>query len=121
MRTASIVVALAMALAVPAAARSIQHYKVGQEGVKAPVLVKNVHPQYTADAKARRVQGTVELAAIVKANGAVADDVRVVKSLDEQLDQQAIAALKQWEFRPGTKDGKAVDVEVNVEMTFTIR
>jgi hypothetical protein len=29
--------------------------------------------------------------------------------------------MKQWEFKPGTKDGKAVPVEVAVEMTFTLK
>jgi TonB family protein len=45
----------------------------------------------------------------------------VTKSLDEQLDQQAIIAVKQWQFRPGTKAGTPVDVEVNIELTFTLR
>ena len=121
MRTVTSVIALAMALAVPAAARGVQHYKPGQDGVTSPVLVKNVHPQYTADAKARRVQGTVELAVTVNSDGTVADDVRVLKSLDEQLDQQAIIAVKQWKFRPGTYKGQPVAVIVNVELTFTLR
>jgi TonB family protein len=37
------------------------------------------------------------------------------------LDQAAIEALEQWRFRPGTKDGNAVDVHVHVEMTFTLK
>ena len=96
-------------------------YKPGQDGVRSPVLVREVKPQYTAEAKARGVQGTVEVVAVVKTDGTVADDVRVTKSLDEQLDQQAIIAVRQWQFRPGTKDGTPVDVEVNVELTFTLK
>ncbi len=103
-----------------AAAPQREVYKVGQDGVKSPVLVHEVKPQYTDDAKARGVQGAVEMDAVVRADGTV-DNVRVTKSLDEQLDQQAIAALKQWQFRPGTKDGRSVDVKVKVEMTFTVK
>ena len=77
-------------------------------------------PQYTADAKARGVQGTVEVSAIVKADGTVDADVRVIRSLDSDLDQQAIIATRQWTFKPGTKDGRPVDVQVNIEMTFTL-
>jgi TonB family protein len=98
-----------------------QVYKPGEEGVKTPVLVRDVKPQYTADAKARGVQGTVEVSAIVKADGTVDEDVRVIRSLDTDLDQQAIIATRQWTFKPGTKDGKPVDVQVNIELTFTLR
>ena len=120
MREVITVATLALALVASAAARTVQPYKIGDAGVKAPVLVKNVTPQYTKDARARHVQGTVELLAVVKTDGSVAG-VRVTKSLDEQLDRQAIAALKQWTFKPGTKDGTPVDVEVNVQMSFRIK
>jgi TonB family protein len=113
-------VALAAALAVSGAAQS-QTYKPGQDGVKSPVIIKEVKPVYTANAKARGVQGSVEVVAIVKADGTVAEDVRVTRSLDPDLDEQAIIATRQWQFRPGTKDGTAVDVEVNIEMTFTLK
>jgi hypothetical protein len=29
--------------------------------------------------------------------------------------------MKQWRFKPGTKDNKPVDVQVEVEMTFTLK
>jgi len=43
--------------------------------------------------------------------------------LDTQhgLDDEAVKALKQWRFSPGTKDGKPVPVVVELEMTFTLR
>jgi TonB family protein len=94
-------------------------YKVGP-GVIAPVLMKEVKPKYTEGAMRRKVQGLVEVAAVVLPNGTVGD-VRVTKSLDEELDQQAVAAAKQWTFKPGTKDGKPVAVQVTIELTFTKR
>jgi TonB family protein len=118
-RTILTVAALAAALAVSAAAQS-KPYKVGEEGVKAPVIIKEVKPQYSRDAMERKVQGTVELRAVVLKNGAVGS-IEVTKSLEPDLDQAAIDALKQWRFRPGTKGDKPVDVEVSVELTFTLR
>ena len=68
----------------------------------------------------RKVQGTVELTAIVLKDGSVGD-VTIKRSLDEDLDQEAIKAAKQWEVKPGTKDGEPVKVQVNIELTFTLR
>jgi TonB family protein len=47
----------------------------------------------------------------------------VVQSLDSEygLDDEAVKALKQWEFEPGTKDGAPVAVRVDVEMTFKLK
>jgi TonB family protein len=45
---------------------------------------------------------------------------RLVRSVGFGLDQNAITALKRWRFRPGTKDGKAVDVTLNIEVRFNI-
>ena len=94
-------------------------YKPG-DGVSAPVLVKEVKPQYTAKAKRAGIEGTVLLECVVETDGSVGD-VTVTKSLDEELDQQAVRALRQWRFEPGKKDGKRVRVQIALEMTFTLR
>jgi protein TonB len=94
-------------------------YKAG-DGVSAPVLVKEVKPQYTARAKDAKIQGTVLLECVVETNGSVGD-VKVTKSLDEDLDLEAVKAVRQWRFEPGKKDGKAVRVQITLEMTFTLR
>ena len=54
-----------------------------------------------------KIQGDVELEAVILPNGLVGD-IRVVKSLDDKfgLDQEAIKAAKQWVFKPGTKNGQ---------------
>ena len=119
MRTMFTAVALAAAFALSGAAQS-QTYKVGQDGVKSPVIIREVKPKYTDSAKSRGVQGSVEVKAVVLSDGTVGD-VEVTKPLDSDLDQAAIEATKQWRFRPGTKDGKAVDVEVQIELTFTLK
>ena len=68
------------------------------------------------------IQGHLSLAADVLETGVVGD-VEVIESLDQVygLDDQAINALRQWRFEPGTKDGKPVTVRVDVEMTFTLK
>jgi TonB family protein len=94
-------------------------YKPG-DGVSAPVLVKQVKPQYTADAMRAKVQGVVTLECVVQPDGAIGE-TRVTKALHPGLDQEAIKAVKQWRFKPGRRDGKPVPVRITLEVTFTLR
>jgi TonB family protein len=89
-------------------------------GVQAPTVISERKPEYPSSARQANVQGLVELDAIVDTTGCVSD-VRVLKSLDPELDQKAVEALRDRTFRPGTVDGKAVPVRVLVEMTFATR
>jgi protein TonB len=114
------VAALSVVLAGVTAAQQGEIYKIGGD-VKSPVLIKEVKPNYTEGAMRRRVEGLVELTAVVLRDGNVGDDVKIIRSLDDELDQQAVKALMQWKFRPGTRDGSPVAVRVNIEMTFTLR
>lgn len=88
--------------------------------VSEPVLVQQVQPQYTDEARASRVQGTVELLALVLEDGTV--KVRSVrKSLGYGLDEAAIAAVEQWKFIPGKKDGKPVSVMTGILVNFALK
>jgi len=91
-------------------------------GVTLPSVVKEVRPEYTQAAKAAQIQGTVLLQSVVLADGTIGD-VSVTRSLDSKLglDEEAVKAMKQWQFKPGTKDGKPVAVRVQVESTFTLK
>ena len=59
--------------------------------------------------------------AVVQTDGTVGE-VRVARSLDQKfgLDEHCVKTLKQWQFEPGKKDGVAVPVLVDVEMTFSL-
>jgi protein TonB len=96
-------------------------YRPGN-GVMLPKLIKDVKPQYTADAMRAKVQGTVIVECVVLPDGTVGK-VEVVKSLDSAfgLDQEAIKAARQWRFAPGTRFGEPVAVLVTIELTFTLR
>jgi periplasmic protein TonB len=99
-------------------------FRVGR-GIRSPELLKEQKPIYPDAALASRIQGSVELEAIVLTNGTVGE-VRVIRSLDKQfsldtdfgLDEAAIQAFKRWEFRPAVRDGVAVPVVVGAEMFF---
>jgi protein TonB len=96
-------------------------YRPGN-GVMLPKPLREVKPQYTADAMRAKVQGTVLLECVVLPDGTVGK-VEVVRSLDSAfgLDEEAIKAAKQWRFAPGTRFGEPVAVLVTIELTFTLR
>lgn len=89
--------------------------------VLAPTVIRSVPPQYTSEAMMAKLQGRVELAVVVLANGTVGD-VRVLRSLDRAhgLDAEAIKAARQWLFRPGTRAGQPIDVLVTLILEFTL-
>jgi protein TonB len=91
-------------------------------GVSAPVLVREVKPQYTPEAKAAGIEGEVQMSAVVLSDGTVGE-VAITRSLDAKfgLDEEAVKAATQWQFEPGKKDGKPVPVRVTIEMAFTLK
>jgi periplasmic protein TonB len=96
-------------------------YRPGN-GVTTPVVLREVKPQYTSDAMRAKVQGSVLLECIVRADGSVGE-VKVARSLDPVfgLDLEAMKAARQWRFRPGMRQGEPVAVLVVIELTFTLR
>src|SRR5262245_12082612 len=104
MRTILIAVCLALAIVITTPAQD-------KGNVVLPTPTKEVKPEYTPAAMDAGIQGNVLVDVLVRADGTVGD-VRVTKSLDIEygLDQKAIDAAKQWQFKPGTRDGKPADV-----------
>ncbi len=81
-------------------------------------LIKSVPPRYPEIARAARVQGAVVMCVLISAAGDV-KDVRVVSG-DPQLVDAAVDAVKQWKYGPFLLQGKAVEVEVQVTVNFTL-
>jgi TonB family protein len=88
-----------------------------------PQVIRTVRAVYTADGRAAGIEGTVRVDATVLTNGTVADDAKVVQSLDTEfgLDDEAVKASRQWKFKPATRDGQPVTAHVVIEHTFTLR
>jgi TonB family protein len=102
-----------------AACQSARLYKVAQVQTP-PKVVTKVEPAYTDEARQAKIQGPVMLSLVIDPQGR-ARNIRVTKSLDKGLDQQAIAAIEKWRFAPGVKDGKPVRVAANIEVNFRLR
>jgi protein TonB len=87
--------------------------------IRPPTKTKNVTPGYPAAAKSAGVQGIVIIEAVIGADGKVAD-AKVLRSVP-QLDEAAVAAVKQWEFTPTLLNGKAVPVVMTVTVNFKLK
>lgn len=84
-----------------------------------PVLIRQVQPEYTDEARAARVQGTVVLRLEIDPAGKVAHTgIRVVRSLGLGLDEKAIEAVQQWTFKPATKNGVPISTPATIEVNF---
>jgi TonB family protein len=84
-----------------------------------PKIMREVKPRYTPAARAEGIEGTLMLECTVLPDGTTSEG-RVLKSLHHELDQEALRALADWRFLPGTKGGTRVPVSVKIEMTFTL-
>ena len=144
MRTLAAIIGAGLLAATIAAAQERAPVDFGRAGLSTqPRLVKQVQPGYTPAAKAARIQGWVVVSAVVREDGRVGD-VRILAtqlwqylgpaaknigpvvllSADEVarlgLDKQAVTAVSQWVFEPGTKDGEPVAVRLLIELTFAL-
>ena len=85
--------------------------------LSAPVATQKVDPPYPTELMRHHVQGTVTLLAVIRSDGSVGD-VRVLRGVDDRLDEYAREALLQWHFLPALKNGSAVDLEAVVIIPF---
>jgi TonB family protein len=99
-------------------AQSTSAVKVGT-GVTAPQVLFKKDPEYSEEARAEKLQGTVLLGVEIGTDG-LAYNIRVIRSLGEGLDEKAIEAVSQWRFRPGTQGGQPVAVKASIEINFRL-
>ncbi|HET9305392.1 MAG TPA: energy transducer TonB [Candidatus Sulfotelmatobacter sp.] len=92
---------------------------VGDCGVTAPKPIYHPDPEYTDRARKKKINGNIVVSFIVTSEGEVRD-AAVTRSLDKDLDKQALAAVRKWRFEPALKDGTPVEVRLSAELTFRL-
>jgi periplasmic protein TonB len=93
-------------------------YRVSGD-VRAPVIVRRVDPDYPRMAVATRLTGTVVLECIIDRQGRVRE-VSVSRGSHPLLDQAAVEAVRQWEFRPGSLSGEMVETIFHLTVRFDL-
>jgi TonB family protein len=91
-------------------------YKFG-DGIIPPTLIEQIHPEYTAQARDRKIQGKVQLSFIVGADG-IARDIVVTRGIDPGLDRNAVKAVQRWRFKPAARGSLPVAMRASVEIKF---
>ena len=82
-------------------------------------LIMKVEPQYTEEARANKVTGTVVFKVVFSANGSVTN-IRTIAALPYGLTEQAIDAARKIKFIPAMKDGKFVSMWMQLEYNFNL-
>lgn len=93
-------------------------YHVGG-GVSNPILIYAPDPEFSDEARRAKYQGVCVVGLIVDPMGNP-QHVRIVRPLGMGLDEKALAAVKEYKFKPAMLKGKAVAVEVDIEVNFRI-
>ena len=88
--------------------------------MRAPIPLQKTEPAVAGLASApSRSETRIQLAAVIKSNGHV-DGVTLVRGPGTAASQSAMEDLKRWEFRPAMRDGAPIDVEVVIEIPFSL-
>ena len=90
-------------------------YSLG-EGVTPPRVVHQLSPN-ASKGKGFRVNGAVVIGLVVSSKGEPRE-IKVITSIEKDIDQAAVEAVQQWRFDPAKKDGKAVAVRISIEIRF---
>ncbi len=111
------VLSLIAAFAVGAFAADVPTYPGGDEALKA-YLAENT--KYPAMAKENGIEGIVNVAFTVKADGSIGS-IKIVRMIDPDLEQEAIRLVKNMPaWIPADKNGAPVDATATVQVPFLL-
>jgi len=82
------------------------------------LLTKKPEPEYPEDARQKHIEGDVVLRVVISMQGDVEDSTLV--SGDPSLVPAALAAVKQWKYKPYLLNGQPVKMETEVTVAFRL-
>ena len=87
-------------------------------GVIAGNKISGSIPKYPEAAKKARIQGIVELDAVIGNDGSI-EHLEVVYG-PEELQQSALDAVRDWKYKPYLLNGDPVEVKTTIKVTYTL-
>lgn len=94
-----------------------QMFRISQ-GVSEGMLTRRVQPVYPPQAFQMRVQGAVEMEAVISKTGSIAN-VKVLRG-DAVLSRAAVNAVRQWKYKPYYLNGEPVEVQTQITVNFKL-
>jgi periplasmic protein TonB len=88
------------------------------EGVMEAALIRKVQPEYPTLARVAHVSGMVRLRAIIGTDGRIRE-LEVISG-SPFLQASAVAAVREWRYRPTLLNGRAVEVETLITVNFVL-
>lgn len=92
------------------------------QGLELPVITNRKQAVYPPLGLKMKMQGYVVLEAVLRKDGTV-DEIRVIRGLGRGkfgFEEEAMKALKDWQFLPGKFSGKNVDVRMTLRIDFSL-
>lgn len=86
-------------------------------GFAPPEFLNRVRPEYTATAEQAEITATVEMMVVFRSDGEVGN-VEMVRWAGFGLEESAERAIRQFKFKPATRDGKPVSVRALIRYNF---
>jgi TonB family protein len=90
------------------------------DGVSSPSCIYCPNPSYTDPAREAKFNGDALLRVAVSELGRTID-VRVARGLPFGLNDSAIKSMRDWQFKPATREGQPVPCMVMIEATFRVQ
>jgi protein TonB len=94
-----------------------QQIRVGSMPLAAN-LIRKVDPLYPQAARDARIEGAVQLGAVIGKDGKIAH-LEVISG-HPLLIPAAIDAVKQWEYRPTLLNGEPIEVKTQIDVNFRL-
>jgi TonB family protein len=93
-------------------------YRIGR-GVAPPQVLFAPEPEFSEEARQKKVNGTVTVYLVVDTNGNP-QNLKVLTPLGSGLDEKAVEAVSHYKFKPAAFQGQPVPVAMNVSVNFQI-
>jgi len=87
--------------------------------IRPPIVLQSAEPEFSEAARALKYSANVQVYLWVNEAG-MPSHVKVVRPVGMGLDEQAIAAVQQYRFKPATRDGVPVKVDLYIDVNFQI-
>jgi len=82
-------------------------------------LANRVAPHYPEDARAKHIEGTVVMYALISGDGRIAK-IQILESAGDSLDRAATEAIQQWTYKRVACTSDALPLETEVVVNFTL-